>query len=277
MTMALNLQFGRKSTKNTAMLTLLIFLNSFFTDAQTLIFLPATPVNDGEVLDFRLSYGWFTVGRAKWRTDIVDYKGDECFKSRITAKSSGLVGAFATVDDEWGEYAKTENWYPTMAWRDLKEGKYILDEKTYFDYKAKKILYEAIKKGTRQPNESLDMDKARVGMLSGFLKIRSVDLSKYKAGDEIRVEAFFEGKPYEMVVVFKGKEKLRSKVGRLWAYKVIPRLPKNSLFPGQDPISMWFSADKNQLPLRTNARMSFGTAYVELTGYKNIKYGPDYD
>ncbi len=275
--MALILQSFFSVSKLRMMLGLLIFLSSWFTNGQELDLLPTTPVNDGEVLEFRLSYGWFTVGRAKWYTDIQDYRGDECFKTRITARSSGLAGVFATVEDEWGEYAKTSDWMPKMAWRDLKEGRYILDEKTYFNYEDQKIRYETIKKGNKQPTKYIDMDKERVGMLSGFLQIRSVDFSKYKNGDEIKVEAFFEGEPYELVVVYKGVETLRSKVGRLKAHRVIPRLPENRLFPGKDPIEMWFSADMNQLPLRADARMSFGTAYVELTGYKNIKYGPDYD
>lgn len=275
--MALILQSFLSESKLRMMLGLLIFLSSWFTNGQELDLLRTTPVNDGEVLEFRLSYGWFTVGRAKWYTDIQDYRGDECFKTRITARSSGLAGVFATVEDEWGEYAKTSDWMPKMAWRDLKEGRYILDEKTYFNYEDQKIRYETIKKGNKQPTKYIEMDKERVGMLSGFLQIRSVDFSKYKNGDEIKVEAFFEGEPYELVVVYKGVETLRSKVGRLKAHRVIPRLPENRLFPGKDPIEMWFSADMNQLPLRADARMSFGTAYVELTGYKNIKYGPDYD
>lgn len=273
--MALILRLYRSNIRT--MYAVLISFLGLFADAQNPKMLSASPVNDGEVLEFRLSYGWFTVGRAKWTTNVQDYHGDECFKTRVTAKSSGLLGVFAKVDDEWGEYSRTDDWMPKMAWRDLEEGKYLLDEKTYFDYSKKEIRYERIRKGKVKPTEYIDMDKARVGMLGGFMKMRSVDYSKYKPGDKIQVEAFFEGEPYDLEVVFRGKEEFKSKVGRLNAYKIVPRLPDNRLFPGKDPITLWVSADKNQLPLRADARMSFGTAYVELTGYKNVKFGPDYD
>jgi len=259
------------------MFAIVMSLLGLFADGQALKMHNSTPINDGEVLEFRLSYGWFTVGRAKWTTNVVDYEGDECYKARVTAKSSGLLGVFAKVDDEWGEYARTDDFMPKMAWRDLEEGKYILDEKTYFDYDNMKIKYDKTRKGVVKPTKYMDIEQARVGMLGGFMQMRSVDYSQYKVGDVIKVEAFFEGEPYDVEVVLKGKEKFRSKVGRIMAYKIVPRLPENRLFPGKDPITMWVSADKNQLPLRADARMSFGTAYVELTGYKNVKFGPDYD
>lgn len=259
------------------MFALLLALTAQLVDAQAPKMLNETPVNKGEVLEFRLSYGWFTVGRAKWTTDVQDYKGESCYKALVTARSSGMLGVFAKVDDEWGEYARVSDWLPKMAWRDLEEGKYLLDEKTHFDYETGKITYERIRKGQVKPTEILDIDKERVGMLGGFMQMRSVDYSKYKAGDKIKIDAFFEGEQYELEVIYKGKERIRSKVGRLNAHKIIPRLPENRLFPGKDPITIWVSADKNQLPLRADARMSFGTAYVELTGYKNVKFGPDYD
>ena len=88
---------------------------------------------------------------------------------------------------------------------------------------------------------------------------------------------FFEDEKYEMEVIYKGIVELNSKVGRLRAYKIIPVMPKNKLFPGEYPIVAWFTADRNRLPLRVSAKMKFGTAYVELTNYENVKYGPDYD
>jgi hypothetical protein len=262
------------------MYTLLLLLGSFFTsEAQPDKLMRETPINPGEVLEFRLSYGWFTVGHAKWVTDkeLKTYQGEECYKFKVTAESTGLLGVFATVNDEWGEYMRTRDYMPMMAYRDLEEGKYILDEKTHFDYGDSLITYERIRKGKELPDKEIKMDKHRVGMLGGFMMMRSVDYFAHKKGDRIDIEAFFEGEEYNMDVEYAGVVELKSKVGRLKAHKIIPKLPENRLFPGKDPITIWISADKSQLPLRADARMYFGTAYVELTDYKNIKFGPDYD
>ncbi len=262
------------------MYTLILLIASLFaSEAQPPNLMRETPINPGEVLDFRLSYGWFTVGHARWVTDkyLKTYEGEECYKFKVTAESTGLLGVFATVDDEWGEYMRTDNYLPMMAYRDLVEGKYVLDEKTHFNYSDSSILYTRIRKGKPLPDETLKMDKPRVGMLGGFMMMRSVDYFKHKKGDKINIEAFFEGEEYNMEVEYAGVVELKSKVGKLRAHKIIPKLPDNRLFPGKDPITIWISADKSQLPLRADARMYFGTAYVELTDYKNIKFGPDFD
>lgn len=259
------------------MLAVILFFGGLFGEAQPKL-VTDPPINMGEQLEFRLSYGWFTVGRAVWSTDksYHTWNGERCYRFKVTARSAGLAGVFATVEDEWGEYMRPNDFMPLMAYRDLKEGKYILDEKTHFDYTQRKIRTEVIKKGNVKPTEYAPMDKNRLAMLGAFTQMRCVDYAKYKPGDKIRIEAFFEGEPYELDVIYKGKEMLKSKVGNLQTYKLVPLMPENRLFPGKEPISVWISADQNRLPLRVDADMSFGTTYVELTGYKNVKYGPDY-
>ncbi len=282
MALALMLYSWGKQTR-IAMYALILFLGGLFSAAQPaptdqpLKLVSDTPINLGERLEFKLSYGWFTVGRAVWATDK-NYQmmsGEKCFKFKVTARSAGLAGIFATVEDEWGEYMRPD-FIPLMAYRDLSEGKYVLDEKSYFDYTKREIRTEKIRKGNVKPTEYYSMDKDRLAMLGGFMQMRCIDYSKYKPGDRIRIEAFFEGEPYELDVIYKGKEMLKSKVGHLQTYKLVPLMPENKLFPGKEPITIWISADKNRLPLRADANMYFGSAYVELTNYKNVKFGPDY-
>lgn len=277
LSLALKLQLMAKQT-NKVMFTFILLLGSLFpAESQPVKLITDTPINLGEQLEFKLSYGWFTVGRAIWSTDknFQTMSGEKCYKFKVTAKSAGFLGSFAQVDDEWGEYMRPD-FMPMMAYRDLEEGKYILDEKSYFDYSSKKIKTEVIRKGNKKPDAIFDMDKDRLAMLGGFMRMRCIDYAKYKPGDHIKIEAFFEGEPYELEVIYRGREELKSKVGRIQSYKLTPLLPENRLFPGKEPITVWISADKNRLPLRADAEMYFGTAYVELTGYKNVKFGPDY-
>ena len=260
------------------MFALIFILTGWFSEAQPPKLLHVKPINLGEKLEFKLSYGWFTVGNAHWVTASEYHQkgGVECYSMKVTAKSSGFLGAFAKVDDEWGEYIRTDDFMPMLAYRDLEEGKYTLDEQTYFDYDARKIRYERIRKGIERPNEFIDMDMERLGLLGSFMQTRSIDFRKYKAGDRVKIQSFFEGESYDMEVVYKGIEEIRSKVGKLRAYKVLPVMPENRLFPGEFPIAAWFSADRNRLPLRVSAKMSFGTTYVELTNYENVRFGPNY-
>lgn len=260
-------------------LVLILILGGWCLQAQPLKVLKENPINLGEKLEFKLRYGWFTVGRASWTTakKYYDYEGEKCHKFKVRAWSSGFLGVFAKVNDEWGEYMRADDFTPMMTYRNIEEGKYIFDEKAYFDYNTKKIKYEKIFKGDREPIRYFDMDIDRAGMLGGFMQIRSLDFSKYTPGERVKIDVIFEDDKYKLELIYKGVVELKSKVGRLHAHKIIPILPENRLFLGEYPITVWLSADKNRLPLRVAAKMSFGTAYVELTNYAHVKHGPDYN
>ncbi len=261
------------------MKTAIVLLTSWLAMGQPHKELRDDPLNPGEYMEFKMSYGWFTVGRASWYTNhsIQNYKGEQCYKFRVRARSAGFAGVFARVEDEWGAYVRTRDLMPMMNYRDLKEGKYILDERTYFDYGNQKIRMERIKRNQPEPTQYFDMNGERFGMLGGFMQMRQIDYNQYKSGDLIKINAFFEGELFNMDVIYKGVETITSKVGQLRAHKIVPIMPENKIFPGKYPITAWLSADKNQLPLRVDADMFFGSAYIELVKYKNVKYGIDYE
>ncbi len=233
----------------------------------------------GETLQFRLSYGWFTVGRAKLVVDpdFHVYENEQCYKIDITGHTAGFIGLFARVNDMWGAYVSKETMLPKMAYADIQEGNYTRQEKIYFDQDTGDIKVEMTKKKRKRPTKYYDFGPEIHDLISGYMLLRNMDFSKLAAGDTIRFKAFYDEIFYDMKVVFEGTEIIKTKVGRLTAYRVVPLIPENKIFPGKKPITGWVSADANQLPLRVSANMFFGTAYCDLTGYKNIKFGPDFE
>ena len=86
------------------------------------------------------------------------------------------------------------------------------------------------------------------------------------------LDAFFEDTFYNFQIVYKGEEELKTEFGRLNALKLIPLMPENSVFDGKHALEVWFTADRNKLPLKIAAKMLFGKASAELISYQNIKY-----
>ncbi len=235
--------------------------------------------NKGELLQFKLSYGWFTVGKADLKVDtqLHEYLARPCYKVDISGRTAGLVGIFARVDDVWGAYVSEETLLPVMAYADIKEGNYTRNERIHFNQETGDIMVEMTKREKKRPTKYYDFGPEIHDLISGYLHLRNVDFSSMDIGDTVRFKAFYDEIFYDFKVVMEGKEMIRSKVGELLAYKLVPLIPENKIFPGEKPITAWVSADANQLPLRISARMFFGTAYCELTNYQNIKYGVDFD
>lgn len=234
----------------------------------------------GEHLEFKLSYGWFTVGSASLDIDsrYHTYQNEDCYKVDIKGTTSGLLGVFTHVDDRWGAYVSKDNLKPLYAYRDIEEGKYLREERTYFDHNQGKVevLRYDPRKAERKPKRVYDIPKEVNDLMSSYLHLRNLDFRKYRKGDTVTVNTFYEDELYHFNLVFDGIEKLSSKVGELRAYKFYILIPPSEVFPNEEGIVAYISADANHLPLRIEAEMFFGTGYCELTSYRNIKYGPDY-
>lgn len=239
------------------------------------------PFMAGEALEFKLGYGWFTVGKANLTVgpNLEPYNGRQCYKVDISGKTAGLLGVFTRVDDSWGAFVDPESLLPYYSYSDINEGKYQRKDAIVYDREIGKIQVDKIRKHKQRPTKFYDVENLEevFDLISGYLYLRSVDYSTLSINDTIRFNAFYDEILYDFQVVYKGIEPVKTKVGEINAHKLVPIMPENDIFPGETPITAWISADGNQLPLKIEAEMFFGSAYCELTSFKNIRYGQDFE
>ena len=259
------------------MKTFAFILFGLLTQAQPIM--KTKPVSKGEILEFKLSYGWFTIGRGTFQVlDKPVYRdGKECIEIAVEGSTAGLAGVFSKVNDKWGAILDKESFRPYYSYRDISEGDYELLEKVYFDYDSMKIKFEQYAEEER-PVKYFDIEKDGVfDMMGGLMYARSIDYRKLQKGDTVSLDAFFDKKFYDFKMVYHGIEMTKTKVGHIYCHKVVPIMEKNRVFDGQNAVTFWVSADANRLPLKVSADMNFGTAYCELTSYKNVKSGIDFN
>jgi hypothetical protein len=229
----------------------------------------------GEVLDFKMTYSIFTVGRGSARIQPKYYRlnNRDCFKVDIYAKTVGMVDWVTDVNNQYGAYIDTAALVPHMFYRKQREGNYKKDEQTYFDHREKKIKVITADKETGKWQEPQFYDApANVrDMIGGFLFLRVMDLSKLKTNDTIAVTGFFENEFYKLSIIYKGKETVKTKAGKIRCIAFKPIMPKNQLFDGENSITAYFSDDKNRIVVKIDAQMFIGSAGVELTGYSGLK------
>jgi hypothetical protein len=229
----------------------------------------------GEVLKFKMTYGIFTVGRgsANIHPNYFKLNNRECYKVDVFAETVGMVNWVTDVNDQWGSYVDTAALVPHKFYRRIREGRYKKDEETYFDHPNKKIRVRATDRKTGKYKDPIFYDApAHVrDMVSGFLYLRIMDFTKLKSGDTVIIKGFFEDEFYKLSIVYKGKETIRTKIGKVRTLVFKPVMPKNELFDGENSITAYFSDDKNRIPVKIDAEMFIGSAGVELTDYSGLK------
>ncbi len=264
--------------KRSTILLLAIALLASFSPSQldTLEVVNNESFEAGEEIEFKMSFGIITIGKAKMKIHKkirkVNYRG--CYKVEIWGKTSGMVDWVARVDDNWGAYIDTMSLVPHITYRKIKEGNYRKNEIVKFDHTTNNIEVKEVDDDTGKFKEPLyyasPVQNVR-SMISGFMYLRTLDYSNMSLGDTLTMSGFFEDEFYDLDILYEGKGKVNTKAGRFNAIKLVPIVPDNKLFDGENSVTLWISDDKNRLPLKIEADMFIGSVGAEIISYKGVK------
>lgn len=234
-----------------------------------------TSFGTGEVLDYRVNFGFFTVGQASTVVEkkIFNINSRPCYKVDAFGETLGFVSWITKVKDQWGAYIDTAALVTHVSYRKIKEGNYRKDEIITYDHDKLEAEVKVMNKETGiygDPKFYKTPENVR-DMVGGFLYLRVIDFSKYKKGDTLAVSGFFEDTPYNLKIIYSGKEKVKTKIGVIPCLKLIPIMPDNKIFDGENSITCWMSDDGNRIPVKIQAKMFIGSTGIELIGFKGLR------
>lgn len=256
---------------------LVLILFSSFVGEKRKDFVPLknTSFGKGEVLEYRVNFGFFTVGKASTVIEkkIFTMNSRPCYKVDAYGETLGFVSWITKVNDQWGAYIDTAAIVTHVSYRKIKEGNYRKDEVITYDHDKLQAEVKVLDKETGkygEPKYYKTPDNVR-DMVAGFLYLRVIDLAKHKVGDTLSVSGFFEDTPYNMKIMYQGKENVNTKIGKIPCHKLVPVMPDNKLFDGENSITCWISADDNRIPIKIQAKMFIGSTGIELIGFKGLR------
>lgn len=233
------------------------------------------PVNKGESIEYKVSFGFFTVGKAQIQTSPKVFKINDrpCYKIDIKGQTSGAVDWVAKVDDEWGTYMDTLSFLPQRSYRNIKENNYRKNEVTSFDHRnlVAELMVLDKKTGKFRDPKTISIRQPARDLVSGYSYLRTIDYNRRAVGDTIALYGLFEDEAYDFKVLYTGKEVLKTKLGKVRAIRLVPVMPENKLFSGENAITIWLSDDANKIPLKIEASMFIGKAGCEITSYSCLK------
>ncbi len=232
------------------------------------------PISTGEKLDYRMYLGVFTVGKGTTTVDKKYHiKNDKpCYKVDAYMETLGMATWISKVNDNWGAYVDTSDIVTHESYRRLAEGKYRLHEVVVYDHDKDQAMVVVADKKTGKfgnPKTYPTPDKVR-DIVAGFMYLRIIDFSKYKLKDTITVSGFFEDKSYSFKIIYSGKEVVETELGKIPCHKLVPIMPDNQLFRGENSVTAWLSDDGNQIPVKVDAKMFIGHAGTELVGFRGL-------
>lgn len=257
-------------------LVVFVLLSSFTGETRKdFIALKNTSFGKGEVLEYRVNFGFFTVGKASTVIEqkIFTKNSRPCYKVDAYGETLGFVSWITKVNDQWGAYIDTAALVTHVSYRKIREGNYRKDEIITYDHDKLQAEVKVLNKETGvygEPKYYKTPDNVR-DMVAGFMYLRVIDFAKYKKGDTLAISGFFEDTPYNMKIIYAGKDNVNTKIGKIPCHKLVPVMPDNKLFDGENSITCWISNDENKIPIKIQAKMFIGSTGIELVGFKGLR------
>jgi hypothetical protein len=258
-------------------LIVLMTTSSLTTRQENLPYMVRKPTSfgKGEQLEYKVSFGFFTVGKAITRIDskVFNINSQACYKIDAFGETSDWISWVTDVNDNWGAYIDTATLSTQVSYRKIREGRYKKDELSNFNHDSRKVIVKELNQesGVYEEKNQFDIPKNAKDLVGGFMLLRQIDFTKLHKGDTVMISGFFEDTSYNLKIMYKGKESINTKVGKIPCNIMIPIMPDNKLFDGENSITVWISDDGNKIPVKIQAKMFIGHTGLELVSFRGLR------
>ena len=229
-----------------------------------------TSFGRGELLKYKIHYGIINAADGEIETsgDLHRVNDRPCYKVSVSGRTTGSFDFFLRIRDTWRSYIDTAGIVPQKFVQDLAESKYRRKEVMDFDHETNTVTVENQKKKEKQTFQTPDNVQ---DLVSGIFFIRTLDYSNRKLGEQIKVKGFLDGELFDLTVTYRGRETVECKAGTFRCIKLLPRMPENKLFKGEDAIALYLSDDENKIPVLVQAEMFVGAVKLDLYDYRGLR------
>lgn len=226
-------------------------------------------VNSGEILRYRIHYGFLNAGFATLSTKKITYNGAPHLYVRGQGNSSGAVRAFFKVDDVYESYINLRTGLPSFYVRNVSEGSYRKNLASTFNHSNHTVsLLDRIKNETRTFNVNSDIQD----MLSSFYYLRSLSTDQLKVGSSVKLNVWIDDEIYPFMLKVIGTEMVSTKFGKINCLKISPLVMSGRVFKAKEGVTMWVTNDANHIPVQMKAELAVGSLKADLIQYNNVRH-----
>jgi hypothetical protein len=214
----------------------------------------------GEELKYEMSYGWITGGVASLSLQKVKYQGKEVYYVKAIGKTVGVAHSLYNVKDIYESYFDPETGVPYKSVMDLKEGDYRNYNEVIFNQSEGTLVSD--KSGKKS------IGKDVFDIVSAFYHLRQ-NLTDLKVGDKVTIHTYFHDEPWDLVVRYKGTERIKTGLGKIECMKFKPIVEKGT-FENEDALDIWISNDLNRIPICIKMKFFIGSFKTELVKHSGL-------
>jgi hypothetical protein len=234
--------------------------------AQELPFVKEPVFQIGEVLKYKLKYGFITAaeGTLKVLDSDLKFDGKPTYRLSVDGVTSGTFDVFYKIRDHYDSYIDRGDLKPYFYQENIREGGYRRQDKARFSQEEKKIVAT---KGTFKTPTTQTFD-----LVSSYYFARSLDVSKMKIGDKVKLNYFLGDEVSQLDIQFVGREVIKTKLGKIRCLKFSPSIKPGRIFRKDSRLYLWVTDDGNRVPVKAQVEILVGSVVMEIASAMGLKY-----
>ncbi|MBC7425151.1 MAG: DUF3108 domain-containing protein [Bacteroidia bacterium] len=218
----------------------------------------------GEKLNYRVHYGFINAANIEMEVygSVEEVYEHKTFHIRAEGKTIKTFDWAYKVRDKFDTYIDQDALCPIKFTKTVREDNYYDTDLVAFKHEKKKLFGS---KGV------LDMPEYTQDVISALYYARTLDLAKAKKGDTYPIDVYLDNKIYNLKFKYDGKETIKTDIGSVKCYKLLPALIVDRVFKNENDMTIWISEDDNKIPIRIKADIAVGSIKVDITKYSGLK------
>lgn len=248
------------------MIALMLSLVSLFSYAQELPLKKDPIFMEGEVLRYKLKYGFITAAEATIKVLGSDLKFDNkpTYRLVVDAQTSGTFDIFYKIRDHYDSYIDKTDLTPYFYQENIREASYRRHDKARFYQDSKKVVAN---RGTFATPTTQTFD-----LVSAYYFARSLDMTNLKIGEKFKLNYFLGDEISALEIEYMGKEMVKSKIGNIRCLKFSPSIKPGRIFKKDSRLYLWITDDGNRVPVKAEVEILVGSVTMEIQSAAGLRY-----
>lgn len=225
----------------------------------------------GEKASYYIRYGILSGGTASLELRKDTIFGQNAHYAVLSGQTTGLADLLFKVRDYYHSYFDPVTMLPLKSIRDINEGRYKRYNEVKFDHYARSdsaILQSLLTGEHITPTPIWDI-------ISCFYYLREyyfAGSNQLKQDEVITIMTWFADELYPVSLRFKGYETVKTPLGKIECLKFNPVTEVGRLFKTEEDMTIWFSNDKNYLPIKIRFDIFVGRVTVDIEKYEGLAW-----
>lgn len=216
-----------------------------------------TAFKRGEELKYRVHYGAMNAGLATLTIDNTTklINGRPTLHAVAVGNSIGAFDWFFKVRDRYESYMDEAAMMPWIFIRRVDEGGFKISQNQTYDHNIGRV---------NSNGKMMTVPKYIQDMVSSFYYARTLDFTNAKVGDVYSVPTFIDDSVWTMKLKFKGRETIKTDLGRIKCLKFCPVVQVGRVFKKEEDLSLYVSDDANHVPVRAEGSILVGSIKMDI-------------